>query len=175
MKYLQLLYLIEETAVGPLNLRAPPQSLQLGKATASTSPVCTVCPSSVFILFIVFCTILYLLFAFICFFFLIYPCILPNFLPCSFLLYFCIYLFIPCPLTWPYTFPASYLFLLLSFSPSSISFFLLTLVYSYFFPLYFLSYFSFVDYLSSDTSWLSSCLFLPVHILQTYSLCCTAE
>lgn len=101
-----------------LNLKAPPPSLQLRKATANTSPVRTVCPSCVTILFIVFCTILYLLFSFICFFFNLStpsPKFLILFLP-SILLY----LFIPCQLTYPYTFLGSYLFLLLSLSPSSI-------------------------------------------------------
>jgi hypothetical protein len=99
-----------------LNLKAPPPSLQLRKATAYTSTACTVCPSSVIILFIVVCIILYLLFSFIWFFSQI-----SNLVPS----FYTLYLFIPCSLTYPYTFPSSYLFLLLTFSPSSI-FLLLT-------------------------------------------------
>ena len=151
-----------------LNLKVPPPSLQLRKSTANTSIVCTVYPSSVIILFIVVCTF--------CFhssvFFFIYPCLLPN-LSCSFLLYFCIYLFLALwPIHVPFH-PVIYFFFCPSARPQC-SCFLLTLLFSYFFPLYIVSYFSFVDYLYSDTFCLSFCLFLLVHILQTYSLCCTA-
>jgi len=101
-----------------LNLKVPPPSLQLRKSTANTSIVCTVYPSSVIILFIVVCTFC---FHSSVFFYLSMPS--PKFI--LFLPSILLYLFIPCPLTYPCTFPSSYLFLLLSFSPSSM-FLLLT-------------------------------------------------
>lgn len=80
--------------------------------------MCTVCPSSVIILFIVVCTIIYHLFSFIFSFYLSKPSpkFLILFLPSTLL-----YLFIPCPLTYPYTFPSNYLFQTVLNFPSSYS------------------------------------------------------
>lgn len=114
---------VEKSLHKALNLKAPSPSLQLRKATANSvlhQCVLFVFPLS---LFYSLFSVLFSTFCFHSFFFYLSmpsPKFLILFLP-SILLY----LFIPCPLTYPYTFPASYLFLLLSFSPSSV-FLLLT-------------------------------------------------
>ena len=97
--------------------------------------MCTFCPSSVITLFIVVCNILYLLFPFICFL-LIFPCLLQNLLSCSFLFYFCRYLFL---VFWPIHIPfhlVIYFFLVfqavLHFPLSSICFSLSSLHYIFF-------------------------------------------
>ena len=84
-----------------------------------------------------------------------------------------LYLFIPRPFTYPYTIPCIYFFLVhpvLNFSLSSLFCFSIFSSHCIFFLIFCLLIICPLIILV----FLSFCLFLPVHILQIYSLCCTS-